>query len=195
MNKSRNWTFLLYPESCVDNWKDILEETGLPIAISPLHEYDKNADGTVKKPHYHIMLLFDGPTTYNNVLKLTELVKGTIPKRVLSVVGMYRYFTHSDNPEKYQYQSTDIISLNGFDIKDINPITTSQKIAIKKGIQRMIIERHIFEYCDLLDILLEEDNSDFYEIASNNTLFFDRYISSRRNKLKDTLQELNNLVE
>lgn len=194
MNKSRNWTFILYPESADNNWKEILQETGLPIAISPLHDKDINPTGEVKKEHYHVMLLFDGPTTYNNVLKITELVKGTIPKRVLSVVGMYRYFTHTDNPEKYKYSSDDILCFNGFDIKDVNPITATQKIAIKKELQRIIIAKNILEYSQFMDFLLDYENSDYYEIASTHTLFFDRYISSRRNKLKDTLQELNELL-
>lgn len=195
MEKSRYWAFILYPESAIENWKDVLQETGLKIAISPLHDSDENPDHTKKKSHYHIMMIWEtGTTTYNIAKKVCDLVGGTIPKRVMSVVGMYRYFTHTDNPEKYQYSEKDIICLNGFDISDINPMTSSQKIAIKRQLQRIIIERHILEYSDLMDYLLEIDETDFYEVASNQTLFFDRYISSRRNKIKDSLQELSRML-
>ena len=190
LEKDRKWTFILYPDSAPSNWKEILQSTGLEICISPLHDKDINeSSGELKKAHYHILLCFPGPTTYSKVLKLTNLVNGTIPKRILSVIGIYRYFTHKDNPEKFQYNEEDIISLNGFDIKDITGMTTSQQLAIKKQIQKIIRDRCIYEYCDLLDYLLEESINDFYYIASTNTLFFDRYICSRRHK-KDYLNSL-----
>lgn len=39
--KTRNFAFLLYPESLPDNWKAELEAIGVPMAISPLHDKDK----------------------------------------------------------------------------------------------------------------------------------------------------------
>ena len=35
--KGRNWAFVMYPESMPQNWFERLEKTGLPFAISPLH--------------------------------------------------------------------------------------------------------------------------------------------------------------
>ena len=55
-DKNRYWTFLIYPESAPKDWKDILQQTFLPVAISPLHDKDLNADGEKKKPHYHIIV-------------------------------------------------------------------------------------------------------------------------------------------
>ena len=42
--KSRNFTFLLYPdrEGFPDDWEERLEKIGVPIAISPLHDKDKD---------------------------------------------------------------------------------------------------------------------------------------------------------
>ena len=50
MEKERYWSFILYPESAPENWKEILQETGLQIAISPLHAKYINPDGELKKP-------------------------------------------------------------------------------------------------------------------------------------------------
>ena len=58
--KKRHWAFVAYPESLPEDWFDLLKQTGLKIAISPLHNQDMNADGTPKKPHYHIMLSYEG---------------------------------------------------------------------------------------------------------------------------------------
>ena len=91
--KNRHWTFIVYPDSVVSNWIEILIETGLPFAISPLHDKDLNADGTPKKPHYHVVITYDGPTTYKSVYEnICQLIGSTIPKRVLSLRGIYRYF-------------------------------------------------------------------------------------------------------
>ncbi|MBS7345752.1 MAG: replication protein RepB, partial [Caryophanon sp.] len=42
--KSRNFTFLLYPDGdgFPSDWEERLEKIGVPIAISPLHDKDKN---------------------------------------------------------------------------------------------------------------------------------------------------------
>lgn len=40
----------MYPESMPKNWREILQKTGCPIAISPLHDKDINPDGTPKNP-------------------------------------------------------------------------------------------------------------------------------------------------
>lgn len=194
-DKNRHWTFLVYPESAPNNWKELLQETGCQIAISPLHDKDENPDKELKKPHYHILICFPGPTTFKKVNSLCSSLNSPIPKRVLSIIGIYRYFTHLDNPEKYQYNEEDIIVLNGFDIKEYNGLTTSQTLAIKKALQQLIIEKHLTEYSDFMDYIIEHLGNDFYQVASNNTLFFDRYLSSRRNKIRDALQDLNNLIK
>lgn len=190
MEKNRNWTFLVYPDSAPTNWFEILQESGLPFAISPLHDKDLDPTGDQKKPHYHCLVCFPGPTTFLQVSKLCSQLNSPIPKRVLSIIGIYRYFTHKDNPEKYQYNEEDIKVANGFDIKEYNALTTSQTLLIMKTIQKLIQDRKIYEYSDLMDLLLKEDTVDFYQIASTHTLFFDRYLSSRRNKKKEFKDEL-----
>lgn len=194
-DKNRHWTFLVYPESAPNNWKELLQETGCQIAISPLHDKDENPDKELKKPHYHILICFPGPTTFKKVNSLCSQLNSPIPKRVLSIIGIYRYFTHLDNPEKYQYNEEDIVVLNGFDIKEYNGLTASQTLVIKKALQKLIIEKHLTEYSDFMDYIIENLGNDFYQVASNNTLFFDRYLSSRRNKIKDALQDLNYLIK
>lgn len=180
--KDRKWTFIVYPESAPENWREILQNTGLEIAISPLHDRDITETGELKKPHYHILLCFPGPTTFNKVNKICNELNSPIPKRILSVIGIYRYFTHKDNPEKAQYNEEDIIQINGFDIKDITGMTTSQTLAIKKQIQKMIQDNDFHYYSELMDFLMCNSVNDFYYVASVNTMFFNSYISSRRKK-------------
>lgn len=189
MEKERYWTFVAYPESLPENWKDILQETGLQIGISPLHDKDLNADGEIKKPHYHLIVCFPGPTTYNRVTKITEQLKATIPKRVMSVIGIVRYFTHKDNPEKHQYDPSEIQSINGFDPNNFDGITITMQQEIKKGIIQLIRGVGIKEYKDLVDYTIDNEMYDMFTVVSQNTIFFNYYLTSYRNSIKMQLEE------
>ena len=179
--KKRNWTFVLYPESAPEDWREQLQKTGLLCAISPLHDCDVNPDGEVKKAHYHVILCYSGPTSYDVVKRLTDSLSQPIPQPLEQVRGMYRYFTHKDNPEKAQYSDDDISTINGFDIRDFVELTGSEIDNIKRSIQSLILELNITEYSVLMDYLLSYDNPDYYSVAASNTLFFNTYLSSRRN--------------
>ena len=58
----RTWAFVIYPDSLPSNWEEIILNTGLPMAISPLHDKDINPDGTEKKPHYHVIIYYENAT-------------------------------------------------------------------------------------------------------------------------------------
>ena len=185
--KKRNWAFILYPESAPKDWLEILQQTGLLVAISPLHDKDLDPNNEVKKPHYHVILCYSGPTSYNVVKKITDSLNSPIPIPLEAVRGYYRYFTHKDNPDKYQYNDSEIISLNGFNIKDFVEMTYSEETAIKKELQTIIRQNNIFEYSDLLDFLLDNDFVDFWDVAAKHTYFFNTYITSFRNKFKEEM--------
>ena len=133
--KKRNWAFILYPESAPADWREQLQKTGLSIAVSPLHDKDLNPDGEVKKAHFHVIACYSGPTSFNVVRALTDSLHCPIPQPLEQVRGYYRYFTHLDNPEKFQYDSRDITTINGFNIMDFVELTKSEVIRIKLDLQ------------------------------------------------------------
>ena len=182
--KKRNWTFLLYPESAPENWREQIKISGLMAAISPLHDKDVNPTGEAKKAHYHILLVYSGPTTYNAVSKFTASLNATVPQALESVRGMYRYFSHKDNPEKFQYNEKDIQSLNGFNIADLVELTKSEVNELKARILKLIRDVGIVEYSSLIDFLIDNEMLPEYDVAINNTFFFNTYICSRRNAEK-----------
>ena len=183
--KKRYWAFVLYLESAPDNWREILQQTGLSICISPYHDKDINPDGTIKKPHYHIILCYSGPTSLNVVKRITDNLNQPNPIALEQVRGYFRYLTHKDNPEKYQYNEKEITTINDFDIDNYNDLSYSQIKSIIIDIQKFIRDNQILEYCDLLDFLLDADMLSHLEIASNHTLLFNTYICSMRNKIKE----------
>ena len=98
--------------------------------------------------------------------------------------GMYRYHLHLDNPEKYQYKDSDRKFYNGFDVNKVDSLTYTEISQILKQIQKFIIENKIMEYSDLLDILLDNDLVEMWDVARNHTLLLNTYITSRRYKTK-----------
>ena len=189
IKKGRNWAFVVYPESLPNNWQDIIYETGLPMAFSPLHDKDVNPDGTPKKPHYHVVCYYDSPTTYECVKEnVTDKLNGSFPIKLESLKGMYRYHIHQDNPEKYQYKDYERQFFNGFDVHRVGDYTYNEISNMLKEIQKFICVNGIVEYSDLLDILLDNEMYELWDVAKNNTLLLNTYISSRRYK---TTQEKN----
>ena len=143
--------------------------------------FRSNPTGEPKKAHYHVILSYEGPTTYNNVKRLTESLKQPIPQPLEQVRGYYRYLTHEDNPEKYQYDKKGIEVLNGFAIQDFVELTRSEVGKRTREIIQLIRETGITEYADLMNILMDsgEGMSEHFEVARSNTLFFKAYLTSQ----------------
>lgn len=180
MLKKRNWGAVIYPESAPEDWKEILKLKGLSFAVSPLHDKDINPTEEVKKPHYHIILCFTGPVTDKTVNDILKELNQPIAIPLESVRGYYRYFTHQDNPEKYQYNSSEIELYNGFDVTDV--LNNFEVFQCLKTIQSLIQENNIFEYSELMDYLLSKDFMELWNVASSHTLFLNTYITSKRHK-------------
>ena len=185
--KKRNWAFVLYPESAPADWRERLAKSGVQCAVSPLHDRDENPDKTPKKPHYHVILVYGNPTTYNNVKTFTvDQLGQTIPQGLEQVRGYYRYLTHEDNPEKAQYSKADIQHINGFDIREFVEMTKSEVLKYKREVIEFIRDNRLTEYADLVDALYDagEAMADHFEVVANNTLFFKAYLTSRWRKVE-----------
>ena len=63
VSRTRNYATVVYLDSCADNWVDIIENEKVPVFISPLHDNDVNSNGDDKKPHYHVLVMFDSVKT------------------------------------------------------------------------------------------------------------------------------------
>lgn len=170
---------MVYPESAPPDWMEMLKDTYLAFAISPLHDKDANPDGEVKKAHYHVILAWDGPQRKTAAKRIADFLNAPNPIKIESVKGAYRYFTHKDNPEKFQYDEQDIKLFNGFDISSHIVLTRKEKYEAVSEIKRIIRERQIVEYIDLLDELESQDYN-LFEVACDNTILTNALVRSMR---------------
>lgn len=179
----RTWAFVIYPESIPKDYEEIILNTGLPMAVSPLHDKDIDPTGESKKPHYHVIIYYENATTYNNVKQnVTDKLNGTIPIKLESMRGMYRYHLHLDNPDKYQYDDRDRKFYNGFDIDMASKLTKTEVNKIIRQINDLVRTTKIYEYSDLIDTLDESDSVQMLEIAQQYVSYFTSYLNSRRYK-------------
>lgn len=181
--KKRIWGFVGYSESLPGNWLDVLKQSGLQFAVSPLHEFDVDENGELKKPHYHFIIVYSGPTTFNNVKNFVcGQLNSPIPIPLESVRGYYRYFTHIDHPDKYQYDEKDIQCYNGFAIQNYTELTHYEVSLLKRKLCSIIKQEKLLEYADLIDYCMNNELWDLFDIASSHTIFFARYLDSIRNR-------------
>lgn len=181
--KSRTWGIVVYPESAPENWLELIEETYLAFAVSPLHDKDVNPDGEIKKSHWHVILTWDGPVTQSAANKLADKISAPQPIKLESVKGAYRYFTHKDNPEKYQYDEKEIRLFNGFDISNHIALTKEEKYEALSRIIDIIENKQFVEYYDLVLHLRTVDYT-LYKVACDNTNMLTAMLRSVRHKTR-----------
>lgn len=187
--KGRDWTFIVYPESAPDNWRSVLDDTHLRWVESPLHDRDVNPDGEVKKPHWHILLSFDGPVTASAVEKIIKPLNGPIPQKCASGRGLVRYMVHMDNPEKYQYDRADIVGHGGADVDSYFELTLTNRIDVMKDMITYIIDNRVTNFADFLMVCINTSDDWFNVAINNNTLAINKCIDAMWQKGRDKEQD------
>lgn len=180
--KSRYFTFLLYPdgEGFPSDWEERLEKIGVPIAISPLHDKDKDRkNGGLLKRHYHGIYIANNPVTADavrNKLKAvlsSENMECKAVARVMivyeSLESMYLYLTHESKDaikkNKYRYDKADIKHISNFDIDRYIVVDVETKNQTLKSLLQIIRAYSIPNILDLHDFI--EENGEDYGIDMN----------------------------
>lgn len=187
-DRTRLWTFIVYPDSAPENWREIIDEWHIAGCISPFHEFDKNPDGETKKPHYHVILSFDGNKSYEQIVELIAPLHCPIPKRVQSIRTMVRYLIHEDNPEKYHYSKEGIVAFGGFDFLQYFQYAEAVRKQELKKMREFIRDNGITEFSDFVDAC--DANFPCWSdlLDSNSSYVISLYITSMRHK-KESVRE------
>ena len=184
--RARIWAAVVYPESAPDNWRDILDAEHLEWAESPLHDQDVNpGTGELKKPHWHLVLAFEGKKSYEQVCDILRPLNGPIPQRCHALKGAVRYFAHLDNPEKAQYSVNQIVGHGGFDVAAALAPTSAQRYILIAEMQDWVKAEGITEIQDLMDFARKERSEDWFPLLCDSCAFvMGSYIKSQRHRLQ-----------
>lgn len=178
-SRTRNYATCVYPESAPSNWKEILAEELVPAFISPLHDKDINPTGEPKKPHHHVILMFDSLKTKEQAQAIFDKIGGVGCEVINSIRGYSRYLCHLDNPEKAQYSTDDVKALCGADYISV----------IGLAIDRLKALDEMMDFCDQYNIVsfyklckyASVHRSDWSRVLKESgTLYMKEFIKSRK---------------
>lgn len=182
-SRTRNWTVVVYPDSAPEDWREYMDGLQIEWVESPLHNCDTNATGEVKKPHWHLLLMFGGVKTYEQVLEVIEPLNCPAPQKCLSAKGCVRYMAHLDNPEKFQYSVSDIKAHGGVDIAELLRPSSSERYALIREMCEYVRTNGITEFQDLMDYAMSERFDEWFPILCDSSAYvIGQYIKSQRHR-------------
>ena len=181
--RTRNWTIILYPESAPSNWRDIIDDMHIEWVESPLHDKDTNATGEVKKAHYHLLFMFGGVKSYEQVKELSDSLNAPIPERCHNSKAMVRYMAHLDNPDKAQYNIADIIPHGGVDLAEMLRPSSSERYTIINEMISYVEDNYVIEFQDLMNYARRNEFDRWFPLLCDNSAYIvNQYIKSQRHR-------------
>lgn len=181
--RTRNWAFIVYPESAPLNWEKMVDETHIPWVKSPEHNMDCDSNGELKKPHWHVMLFFDSVKDYAQVKEISDMCNGASPEKVNVVSAYFRYLCHLDDPDKFQYSVSDIEYHCGADPADFLKPSASERYQYIGEMMSYIRDNDIIEYSDFSLYCLEYHFDDWYPLLCDScTYVISEFIKSNRHR-------------
>lgn len=179
--RTRNYATVVYPESAPDDWISILEDEKIPALISPIHNKDRNqkAENELKKPHFHVIVMFTSVKTQEQARAVFDKIKGVGCEPVQSIRGYARYLCHLDNPDKAQYSQDDIIALCGADYYGLIELQTDKYKAISE-MMNWCVANQIDELYELIEYARQERMDWFRVLCDSSTLIMREYLRSSR---------------
>ena len=177
--KARYWTFVLYPESMIDNWEDQVEYLlQYPFSYC-IHDKDIDSASDQRKTHVHFLIAFTNTTTYSNCLKIAQKLQPSCNyvETVMNVRYMYNYLIHDTDDcrkkHKYLYDPSDRILCNNFDIGNFEQLSKTEKKEYFSKFRSMIINDRISNYIDF-EIAVDSLPEDYSEFIKDNSAYFER---------------------
>ncbi len=188
IEKFRNFAFILYDDSCVQDWKRKLNDTHVK-GFWIYHDKDKTEKGELKKPHYHVLIMWRNNTTKKVAKSFGDKFGASNGKvvQVMNLEGYARYLCHKDKIDEgepplnevedveeydgnYEYPDEAIHALGGADYKKIIQGAEERqeekkrfKMEALKGIIGLCNEKGLNNYCAVVDYCLE-NNDDWTEL-------------------------------
>lgn len=176
--RTRNFATVVYPESAPRDWMDKLDQLHVAALISPLHDKDTNPNGEQKKPHYHVLLMFESPVDFESKGKPIFDEIGAVGRELVnSCRGYARYLCHLDNPEKAQYEPSQVRCMGGANYFATIDLPTDD-VKLLGEIFEYIQENEIYSLAELLSLSRIYRPEWFYTITTSRCYVVDKFIKS-----------------
>lgn len=180
-DRTRNWSVVVYPESAPENWREFLDELHIEWIESPLHDSDVNATGEVKKAHWHVLLMFGGVKSREQVVEAVAPLNCPSPQKCHNAKALVRYMAHLDNPEKHQYSVSGIRPHGGVDLAEMLRPSSSERYTLIGEMMEWVRDNGVTEFADLVEFAMVEHRDDWLPLLCDSaSVIMCNYITSCR---------------
>lgn len=178
-NRTRVFACVVYPESAPKDFLNIIRDAHVQ-GFAIYHDRDvDNSTGEIKKPHYHVMIMYEGVKTLDQWHEFRDSFGGVGDEFIQSTRGYARYLCHLDNPEKTKYSPLEVLEFGGACYETSISSGADRYNAIR-DMTAFIRQNHIMTYAQLLDYAAENEPSWFTSLCDNSTFVISAYIKSLR---------------
>lgn len=178
--QSKRWLFVFYPDSVPGDWNRIIGEWQCECLVSPLHDRDVNPDGTLKKPHWHGIIRFEKALNAREAMEFISELRGPIPMIPAgSTRSCARYLVHLDNPEKFQYDKTDVLEFGGWSWSEAC-MNEDETLSIIGEMMDWCDETGCVSFAVLLKFARLHKPEWFRALCKNSTYVMKEYLKSQR---------------
>lgn len=191
--KARAWTFIIWEDSTnIDDFKAKISDQGR-LGLKALyirHDKDTRATGEQKKVHWHVIVIWENPTTYKNALQTAQSVSSATKyvEPIRSLTGAARYLTHMDDADKHQYDKSEVIEVGGVDYTELINSSRNDRNEVLAMCQYVRDNKII--YFDQFAYYCMDQNPEWHRILSErNTFFFKNLIQSQAYRLKEEYED------
>lgn len=175
----RNFATVIYLDSAPSNWQEILSDLHVQAFVSPYHDKDKNPNNEDKKPHYHVMIMYDGKKSIYQAKENFDKIGGVGCEVINSTRGYARYLCHLDNPDKEQYSIQDVKSFGGADYVGTIGLPSDKYQII--GEMQDFCEKYNITSFYLLCNYARKNRSDWYRaLCDNSSFYMKEYLKSKK---------------
>lgn len=180
--KTRNWVTVVYPESEKPGWRDILRGWCCQAFVSPLHDKDVDPDGSAKKAHYHVLMMWDGPKAAALMEERVKELGGVGCQPCNSARGYARYLCHLDNPDKAQYDLSAVEAFGGADYLEVIALESDRRATIAEMCDWCRAEGCI-SFAELCDYARTNRPVWWQALTAHSTMLMFRYIRSLEDEM------------
>ena len=178
-NRKRNFTTEVYLDSAPENWLQIIDDLHIPTFISPYHNADFNPTGEPKKPHYHIIFMFDGKKSVEQVENIVRSFKGVGCFPVENLRSLSRYLCHLDNADKAQYNVEDVICLGGSNYLELIGLPSDKYVSVGE-IMDFCVKYEFYSFSELA-MYCKANRYDWYRVlVDKSTIYIREFLKSLR---------------
>ena len=195
-SRNRVYEFILYPDSCEEDWVDFLTSLNIQ-CYAILHDADTytrddpalgHRAGEPKKPHYHVWLNFPGKKSGTTITEICARCGGVRLQAKASALGSCQYLTHMNAPDKHRYSPNDVMQIGGSYSYMEYCMSGADSLNDLVGEMQTYIYEHQITNFALFSVWCQKNNKSWFDVlTSKRTLFFMNFIKSNAYQIQQEI--------